>query len=64
MKQRIRPGEAVRRPHAGLTTVEMIMLVCLLAVACYAAWHAFGDQMRSLLTTKDTQTQSAPHVFD
>ena len=33
------------KDEKGLSTVEYIIILALIAVACIAAWGAFGDQL-------------------
>jgi hypothetical protein len=64
MKQSMKKTMVLRRRQGGLTTVETIILLCLVAVVCYSAWNAFGNRMRSTLNDRTEQTARAPGVFE
>ena len=64
MKQVMKKTRALRRRQGGLTTVETIILLCLVAIVCYSAWDALGDRMRGTLNDRADQTARAPGVFE
>ena len=52
----LKTRQSSRRAHqlladtAGLSTVEYIILLCLIAVACFAIWQAFGQTVNSRIS--------------
>jgi len=49
----------------GLSTVEYIIILCLIAVVCFAIWKQFGETVKSKVQGADTlvgtlPTESAP----
>lgn len=44
----------------GLTTVEYIIILCLIAVVGFAAWKKFGDSVRKKVGQADTVMNTLP----
>jgi Flp pilus assembly pilin Flp len=44
----------------GLSTVEYIIILCLIAVVCFAIWRQFGETVKSKVQGADTQVGELP----
>lgn len=57
--------EGLLTDEAGLTTVEYIIILCLIAVVGFAIWKKFGETVKSKVGGADSivgtlPTESAP----
>lgn len=43
---------------AGLSTVEYIIILCLIAVACFAIWGTFGQTVNERISQANTTMES------
>jgi Flp pilus assembly pilin Flp len=48
-----------RRDQRGLTTVEYVMVLCLIAVVAVGTWKAFGEEMETYLRNSKTSIGAA-----
>ena len=48
----------------GLTTVEYIILLCLVAVVGFGVWQKFGTTVRDKVTGATTQVESLPQASE
>jgi Flp pilus assembly pilin Flp len=46
----------------GLTTVEYIILLCLVAVVGFGVWQKFGASVRDKVSGATTQVESLPQA--
>ena len=44
----------------GLSTVEYIIILCLIAVVCFAIWRQFGETVKSKVQGADGQVGQLP----
>jgi Flp pilus assembly pilin Flp len=44
----------------GLSTVEYIIILCLIAVVCFAIWRQFGETVKSKVQGADAQMATLP----
>jgi Flp pilus assembly pilin Flp len=44
----------------GLSTVEYIIILCLIAVVCFAIWREFGNTVKSKIQGANGQVGSLP----
>jgi Flp pilus assembly pilin Flp len=44
----------------GLTTIEYVMLACLIAVVCFAIWKQFGETIKEKVQGADGQMAQLP----
>jgi Flp pilus assembly pilin Flp len=44
----------------GLTTIEYVMLACLIAVVCFGIWRQFGETIKAKVTGADQQLAQLP----
>ncbi|MDQ3031034.1 MAG: hypothetical protein M3Y87_01350 [Myxococcota bacterium] len=44
----------------GLSTVEYIIILCLIAVVCFAIWKKFGETVKAKVAGADTLTDTLP----
>jgi len=44
----------------GLSTVEYIIILCLIAVVCFAVWQQFGSTVRTKVSGANTQVGQLP----
>lgn len=52
--------EALRKDDQGLTTVEYIIILALIAIAAIAAWTTFGDAIQSQAEGSATTLSGLP----
>lgn len=52
-RQSSRRARQLLADTAGLSTVEYIIILCLIAVACFAIWQQFGQTVNSRITEAD-----------
>lgn len=48
------------RDERGLTTVEYIIILCLIAVVCFAIWRQFGETVKAKVQGADSQMGQLP----
>lgn len=44
----------------GLSTVEYIIILCLIAVVCFAAWRQFGEKVKDTVRGTTTTVGTLP----
>ena len=44
----------------GLSTVEYVIILCLIAVVCFAVWQQFGSSVKEKVGVGDTAVQALP----
>ena len=44
----------------GLSTVEYILILCLLAITCFAIWKQFGETVKSKVQGADNIVGTLP----
>jgi Flp pilus assembly pilin Flp len=44
----------------GLSTVEYIIILCLIAVVCFAIWRQFGETVKSKVQGADNLVGTLP----
>lgn len=44
----------------GLSTVEYIIILCLIAVVCFAIWRQFGETVKSKVSGADGMVGTLP----
>jgi Flp pilus assembly pilin Flp len=44
----------------GLSTVEYIIILCLIAVVCFAIWRQFGETVKAKVQGADSQMGQLP----
>ena len=54
------PTHSLLADERGLTTVEYIILLCLVAVVGFGVWQKFGTSVRDKVTGATTQVESLP----
>jgi Flp pilus assembly pilin Flp len=63
MKKRL-PGRGLRprllEDTQGLSTVEYIIILCLIAVVCFAAWKQFGQTVEFKVKSATNQVGDLP----
>ena len=52
-RQSSRRSRQLLADTAGLSTVEYIIILCLIAVACFAIWQQFGQTVNSRISEAD-----------
>ena len=52
-RQSSRRARQLLADTAGLSTVEYIIILCLIAVACFAIWQQFGQTVNSRIAEAD-----------
>jgi len=52
-RQSSRRARQLLADTAGLSTVEYIIILCLIAVACFAIWQQFGQTVNARITEAD-----------
>ena len=52
-RQSSRRARQLLADTAGLSTVEYIIILCLIAVACFAIWQQFGQTVNSRISEAD-----------
>ena len=52
----------INKKHAklGLSTVEYIIILCLIAVVCFGVWKKFGETVKETVTGADAQIGQLP----
>ena len=58
--QPARPKRSLIRDIRGLTTVEYIIILCLIAVVGYGVWRKFGEKVRDKVDATTTQVDKLP----
>ena len=51
---------ALLRDERGLTTVEYIIILCLIAVVGFAIWKKFGETVKSRVSGAETVVGGLP----
>jgi Flp pilus assembly pilin Flp len=52
------------RDARGLTTVEYIIILCLIAVVGFGVWQRFGGKVRERVDNSTTQVDKLPTATD
>lgn len=52
-RQSSRRARQLLTDTAGLSTVEYIIILCLIAVACFAIWGTFGQTVNARISEAD-----------
>ena len=58
--RRVDTKRTLLRDTRGLTTVEYIIILCLIAVAGFALWQTFGQSVNAKVGTSTTRIDSLP----
>lgn len=58
--RRVDPRRTLLRDTRGLTTVEYIIILCLIAVAGFGLWRTFGRSVNAKVGTSTTAIDSLP----
>lgn len=62
VKSQERPS--LLRDSRGLTTVEYIIILCLIAVVGFGVWQRFGTKVRERVDNSTTQVDKLPTATD
>jgi Flp pilus assembly pilin Flp len=60
MQSYIRRKISKNHGKLGLSTVEYIIILCLIAVVCFGVWKKFGETVRYTVQGADTQIGQLP----
>lgn len=52
--------QSLIRDVRGLTTVEYIIILCLIAVVGYGVWRRFGEKVEAKVESSTTQMDKLP----
>jgi Flp pilus assembly pilin Flp len=61
-KNRVR--RSLLRDQRGLTTVEYIIILCLIAVVGFGVWQKFGEKVKEKVGGSTTQVDALPTTTD
>ncbi len=53
-------GRSLMRDTRGLTTVEYIIILCLIAIVGFAVWKKFGETVKEKVTGADSTMRTLP----
>lgn len=56
----VRDARALLRDTRGLSTVEYIIILCLIAVVCFAMWKQFGQTVEYKTKGASNQMSELP----
>jgi Flp pilus assembly pilin Flp len=59
-QDRRRKGRSLAKDTRGLTTVEYIIILCLIAVVGFAVWRKFGITVRTKVEGADSTIGTLP----
>lgn len=55
-----RKSRSLLRDTRGLTTVEYIIILCLIAVVGFAVWKKFGETVKTKVNAADSTLETLP----
>ncbi len=59
-RTKARKGQGLLRDERGLTTVEYIIILCLIAVVGFAVWKKFGETVKTKVNAADSTIGTLP----
>lgn len=64
VKKSTRQKRSLLRDNRGLTTVEYIIILCLIAVVGFGVWQKFGAKVKEKVGGSTTQVDALPTTTD